>query len=145
MHSICGDFGWCRHFCSCCCCDSWIFRRLHFVALLLHGFLFNVKRRAYTHSIRASGILLQSIGIQVLDCCTDPFLLVSFAAFYLKEKRTFSPFFYFGWVAHVLHLIGSNVSSQITNGAYFDIIIFGILGSCMPVQIAATKQPNDAF
>lgn len=33
-------------------------------------------------------------------------------------------------------------SNQITNGAYFDIIIFGILGSwvCIPVQIAATMQ-----
>lgn len=95
--------------------------------------------------IRASGILLQSIGIQVLDCCTDPFLLISFAAFYEKKNKKRFHLFHFGWVAHVLHLIGSNVSSQITNGAYFDIIIFGILGSCMPVQIAATKQPNDAF
>lgn len=51
------------------------------------------KESVYTFQFGASGILLQSIGIQVLDCCTDPFLLVSFAAFYENIKKNVFTFF----------------------------------------------------
>lgn len=119
-----------------------IFRRWYFVALLLHAFLFNVKESAYAFQFGPAEFSFSRLVFVFLAAAAS-FLLVSFAL-------VFSFFFAFlcvavASVAHALHLIGSNVSSQITNGAYFDIIIFGILGSCMPVQIAATMQQTRCF